>query len=91
MARVPGKISVLCGVLAAVLALETAAPVAQRDAAVTATRLAANPLVGLASSPSLGDDVNGPSVIRVPDWVQRPLGRYYMYFAHHMGDHAADS
>jgi hypothetical protein len=24
-------------------------------------------------------------VIRVPDWVERPLGRYYMYFAHHKG------
>ena len=21
----------------------------------------------------------------MPDWVERPLGRYYMYFAHHMG------
>ena len=25
-------------------------------------------------------------MIRVPDWVQRPLGRYYMYFANHMGE-----
>jgi hypothetical protein len=24
-------------------------------------------------------------VIRVPPWVKQPLGRYYMYFAHHMG------
>jgi hypothetical protein len=24
-------------------------------------------------------------VIRVPAWVKQPLGRYYMYFAHHMG------
>ena len=30
--------------------------------------------------------MNGPTVIRVPDWVQRPLGRYYMYFANHMGE-----
>lgn len=30
-------------------------------------------------------DVNGPSVIRAPSWVEKPLGRYYMYFAHHRG------
>jgi hypothetical protein len=30
-------------------------------------------------------NVNGPSVIRVPTWVENPLGRYYMYFAHHRG------
>ncbi len=33
----------------------------------------------------MGDNVNGPSLIRVPEWVQRPLGRYYLYFAHHQG------
>ena len=33
----------------------------------------------------LGASINGPSLIRVPDWVQKPLGRYYLYFAHHHG------
>jgi hypothetical protein len=56
-----------------------------RPASVTARRLPQNPLITINSSPSLGDNVNGPSIIRVPGWVQRPLGRYYMYFAHHMG------
>ena len=28
----------------------------------------------------------GPSVVRVPDWVEAPLGRYYLYFADHKGD-----
>jgi len=51
----------------------------------TVRRLAQNPLITLNSSPSLGNNVNGPSIVRVPEWVQRPLGRYYMYFAHHMG------
>ena len=52
---------------------------------VAATRLATNPLVTLASSPTLGDDIDGPTVVRVPPWIEHPLGRYYMYFAHHMG------
>lgn len=52
---------------------------------IKASRLAENPLVTVASSPTLGTNVNGPTVIRVPEWVEHPLGRYYMYFANHMG------
>ena len=33
----------------------------------------------------LGQNINGPSVIKVPTWVKNPLGNYYMYFAHHHG------
>jgi hypothetical protein len=58
---------------------------APATARVTVTRLRQNPLVTLRSSPTLGDNINGPSIIRVPPWIQKPLGRYYMYFAHHMG------
>ena len=36
-------------------------------------------------SSTLGNNINGPSVIRVPGWVKLPLGKYYMYFAHHAG------
>ncbi|MFN7982846.1 MAG: hypothetical protein U0Q11_13380 [Vicinamibacterales bacterium] len=57
----------------------------QSPPTVTATRLPQNPLITVSSSKTLGDNVNGPTVIRVPSWVQRPLGRYYMYFANHMG------
>ncbi|RPJ07778.1 MAG: hypothetical protein EHM28_06055 [Spirochaetaceae bacterium] len=32
-----------------------------------------------------GADINGPSLIRVPAWVEKPLGKYYLYFAHHLG------
>ena len=32
-----------------------------------------------------GENINGPSLIRVPEWVSKPLGRYYLYFAHHRG------
>jgi hypothetical protein len=61
------------------------ATAAQTSAVVTATRLAQNPLITRQSSASLGDDIDGPTVIRVPSWIEHPLGRYYMYFAHHMG------
>ena len=35
----------------------------------------------------IGTNINGPSLIQVPDWVPSPLGRYYLYFAHHQGKH----
>lgn len=32
-----------------------------------------------------GANINGPSLIRVPDWLPGRLGAYYLYFAHHTG------
>jgi len=52
-----------------------------------AERFASNPLVTAELCGDIGDNINGPSVIRVPDWIKSPLGRYYMYFAHHSGDY----
>lgn len=48
-------------------------------------RFSTNPLITPDSSPTLGDNINGPSVIRVPSWIEKPLGKYYMYFSHHSG------
>jgi hypothetical protein len=58
----------------------------QSPTAPRAERFSTNPLITVESSPALGGNVNGPTVIRVPDWIERPLGRYYMYFANHMGE-----
>jgi len=35
----------------------------------------------------VGSNINGPSLIRAPGWIERPLGRYYLYFAHHAGEY----
>ena len=53
-----------------------------------AERLVDNPIIypdmpGLEGE--LGNNINGPSLIRVPEWVEEPLGKYYLYFAHHGG------
>lgn len=32
-----------------------------------------------------GDSICGPSLILVPGWIENPLGKYYLYFAHHNG------
>ncbi|MEP4782863.1 MAG: HYR domain-containing protein [Algibacter sp.] len=44
------------------------------------------------SNPDDGDNINGPSLIRVPDWIPTneradPSAQYYLYFAHHVGDY----
>ncbi len=36
---------------------------------------------------SAHQNINGPTLIRVPDWIPNPLGRYYLYFADHKGSH----
>ncbi len=43
------------------------------------------PLLDAVDHPSLGGNINGPSLIKVPQWVNYPQGRYYLYFAHHEG------
>ena len=50
-------------------------------------RLAGNPIVRPHMDDRMGRNVQGPSLIRVPDWVPAPLGRYYLYFADHKGDY----
>ncbi|MEM8707372.1 MAG: hypothetical protein AAGE98_12995 [Actinomycetota bacterium] len=52
---------------------------------VTVMRVGDAPIITPASHPSIGTNIQGPSVIRVPDWIPDPLGRYYCYFADHQG------
>ena len=54
------------------------------------SRLADNPIITPESSPTLGDNINGPSMIRIPDWVPNSLGRYYLYFCLLYTSDAAD-
>ena len=49
------------------------------------TRFHDTPLIHSGLHPSIGDNINGPCLIQVPEWVSNPLGRYYLYFAHHKG------
>lgn len=53
-----------------------------------ALRLPKNPIVD-ANLPGLenevGKNINGPSLIQVPDWIENSLSRFYLYFAHHAG------
>ena len=59
-------------------------------------RVSAEPIIHGGLSDRLGEvaggeegyvNINGPALIAVPDWLPDPLGKYYLYFAHHKGDH----
>ena len=73
--------------LAAAVPLAVVAPMtlADTDLTVRAERLLDAPLVDASTHPSIGANIQGPSLIRVPDWVEDPLGTYYLYFADHKG------
>lgn len=52
---------------------------------LTVTRSPHNPIVHPEMDERIGGNINGPSLLHVPDWIDKPLGRYYLYFAHHQG------
>ena len=48
-------------------------------------RIGEGPIIHSGLHDSIGVNIQGPSLVRVPDWVEAPLGRYYLYFADHKG------
>lgn len=52
---------------------------------VRVERLVDRPIIGPELHPSIGTNIQGPSLIRMPDWVEDALGEYYLYFADHKG------
>ncbi len=55
------------------------------EPSVRVERLLDAPIITPDLHPSIGTNIQGPSLIRVPDWVESPLGKYYLYFADHKG------
>ena len=52
---------------------------------IRAIRSEHNPIITPEMDDRIGGNINGPSLIRVPNWIHNPLGQYYLYFAHHQG------
>lgn len=90
------KASILWGFICTLLFLGPGTSYAD---SYTATRLnAGQPIINSATFAAVnadkeeGSNIQGPSVIRVPDWIPparrpSPEARYYLYFAHHHGDY----
>lgn len=52
---------------------------------LVATRLLDQPIIRPHMDRRMGDNINGPALIRMPDWAQARLGRYHLYFSVHTG------
>jgi hypothetical protein len=50
-------------------------------------RVGDGPIVGPETDDSIGTNIQGPSLIRCPSWICKPLGRYLLYFADHKGSY----
>jgi hypothetical protein len=78
-----------------IIVLGAASNLAAKDYEVT--RLCGGPILtaehfaAVGAPEADGANINGPTLIRVPDWLEParradPRARYYLYFAHHKGD-----
>ena len=78
-----------CALAAAILSAGAVLPVAAQSRddgpGLRVERLLDRPIITPDLHPSLGVNIQGPSLIRVPDWVENALGAYYLYFADHKG------
>ncbi len=54
---------------------------------VSINRIGDGPIIYPGLDSSIGNNIQGPSVIRVPNWVKNRLGNYYLYFADHKGSY----
>ncbi len=59
--------------------------IAAEPASFSVTRLGDGPIITPDMDTRMGGNIQGPSLIRVPEWVENPLGNYYLYFADHRG------
>jgi len=59
--------------------------VAETPTAPRLTRLVDGPIITPEMDGRMGSNIQGPSLIRVPEWIDNPLGNYYLYFADHRG------
>src|SRR5271165_1513077 len=50
-----------------------------------AQRLFDGPIISADLHPGIGVNIQGPSMIRAPGWIEGRLGDYYLYFADHKG------
>ncbi len=50
-------------------------------------RIGTGPIISPNTHTSIGKNIQGPSVIKVPEWIKPHLGNYYLYFADHKGQY----
>ena len=76
-------VALACGIVG--LGAQTGLGAQATTTRVRVERLLDVPIITPALHPSIGENIQGPSLIRVPEWVEGRLGAYYLYFADHKG------
>jgi hypothetical protein len=71
--------------LTILLMLQATTSLSEEITIPSVVRLGDGPIIVQYMDDRMGGNVQGPSLIRVPGWVENPLGKYYLYFADHRG------
>ena len=58
-----------------------------KERGVRTHRVLDRPIISAELHPTIGANIQGPSMIRVPNWIDGRLGDYYLYFADHKGSY----
>ena len=58
-----------------------------KELGVRTHRLLDRPIISAELHPTIGANIQGPSMIQVPEWIDGRLGDYYLYFADHKGSY----
>jgi hypothetical protein len=82
----PGAVTGLMALLA-IFVLTSLVAASDITTEYRAERFFENPIITPSMMGDANENINGPSLIRLPDWVQNKLGKYYLYFAHHEGEY----
>ncbi len=86
MSKQTGNIWVCVWLLGVMFSMPLAVQAAPPQAP-SVTRLGDGPIIVPNMDSRMGSNIQGPSLIRVPDWIDNPLGKYYLYFADHRGSY----
>ncbi len=66
--------------------IEHSAPILPANRTV-ARRITNAPLISPHMDSRMGENISTPSLIRMPNWAERRLGTYHLYFADHKGSY----
>ena len=52
---------------------------------ISIERFFSNPIIYPNMDDRMGSNINGPAIIRMPNWCKEKLGTYHLYFSDHKG------
>ena len=83
----PMKTIRIFSILLLALSLSSALSQAVEPATVSVNRIGDRPIITSELDQRMGGNIQGPSLIKVPEWIENPVGQYHLYFADHRGEY----